>query len=195
MEWTPLLGSRSRPPRGDPNSRSPHEPAPAHGREVQVGEVWGIPVHHSREPLSVLDHMHPICHFSFVALEGVLTPVLAALGQGSRMDEWVRQEVVNEVRSRSRNEWIEKTNEDFGGLRPTDDYVCECSFAGCSSTITLTHDEYEHVRSDGTHFVIALNHEHPEIDRVIGETDRFAIIEKWLGEPREMARESDPRRN
>ena len=50
------------------------------------------------------------------------------------------------------------------------------------------------IRSEPTHFALALNHENLEIDKVITENERFATIEKSFGAPSRIARESDPRR-
>ena len=110
------------------------------------------------------------------------------------MSDALRDGVLNEVRSRRRNEWIEATNASFGQLRAMESYVCECSYDGCPATITLSHDEYEGVRRHATHFAIAINHEDPEIDRVVGENERYATAEKWLGESNRIAEATDPRR-
>ena len=79
------------------------------------------------------------------------------------MPDWLEKEVMNEVDTRRRNEWIEETNDSYGAREAVDDYACECSYAGCTTSIRLTRVEYEDVRADGTHFVIALNHENPTI--------------------------------
>jgi hypothetical protein len=108
---------------------------------------------------------------------------------------WREDAVAYEVRSRDRNEWIERANDEFGDDHPADRYVCECSFPGCSSLLELTRQEYEGVRAVGTHFAIALDHENPEIDRLISENTRFAVVEKFLADGRRMSLESDPRRD
>jgi hypothetical protein len=110
------------------------------------------------------------------------------------MRDWLEQEVINEVEARRRNEWIEETNERFGAGESADDYVCECSDSSCTISISLTHDEYESVRKDGTYFAIAINHESPVVDRVIAENERFAVVQKWLGLSRRIAYDSNPRR-
>jgi hypothetical protein len=46
----------------------------------------------------------------------------------------------------------------------------------------------------GRPFAIALNHENPEIDRIITENERFAAIEKFSGSAAMIARASEPRR-
>jgi hypothetical protein len=113
-------------------------------------------------------------------------------GRGATMD-WHEQEVMNELDARRRNEWIVGANDSFGANEARDDYVCECSDSACATLVNLSRDEYESVRRFGTHFVIAINHENPEIDQVIGENGRFAIVEKWYGPQRRLADETDPR--
>jgi len=110
------------------------------------------------------------------------------------MRDWLEQEVINEIEARRRNEWVEETNDSFGEAETSDDYVCECSDARCTTTITLTRDEYEAVRKDGTHFAIAIDHENPLIDRVISENGQFAVVQKCFHAGRRMANESNPRR-
>jgi hypothetical protein len=113
---------------------------------------------------------------------------------GTAVDEWRMVEVRNEVRSRDRNEWIESASTRVEGLRPVEEYVCECSFPACTSILHLSRAEYEGVRAEATHFAIALNHENPEVDRVVSENERFAVVAKFLEMPRRVARETDPRR-
>jgi len=113
------------------------------------------------------------------------------------MAHWHAREVMNEVEARLRNERIEEAEvaeTPLGtGLRLLV-FGCECGYPGCSAAIHLTRGEYEVVRSDGTRFAIAVNHENPEIDVVVAENSRFATVQKWLGGARSMANDSDPRR-
>jgi hypothetical protein len=108
------------------------------------------------------------------------------------MIDWREQEVVNETRSREINEWIDESNESSRGA--ANPFVCECSDTACTSTITLTHLEYEEVRADGTHFAIATNHESPDLDVMLSQHIGFAIIRKLPGMPARLAIASDPRR-
>jgi hypothetical protein len=109
------------------------------------------------------------------------------------MPDWLEREVMNEVDARRKNEWIEETNDSYGEGAASDEYTCECSDAGCTSTVSLTRIEYEAVRADGTHFAIAINHENPFVDRVVSETERFAVVEKCFRAGRRIAGENDPR--
>jgi hypothetical protein len=108
------------------------------------------------------------------------------------VSDWLIQEVGNETRSRELNEWIDESNEGRDASA-TDPFVCECSDGSCRATISLTHVEYEEVRSHGTHFVIARDHESPELDSMVSERHGFSIIRKLPGLPARLASSSDPR--
>ena len=109
------------------------------------------------------------------------------------MDEWQREEVMNEARSRDVNESIQAASDVFGALEATDVYVCECGDASCRDPISLSRNEYESVRAEPTWFAIATNHENPELDRVVEENERFTIVETWLHEATWIARWTNPR--
>ena len=42
--------------------------------------------------------------------------------------------------------------------------ICECSTSGCFERLSLTLSEYERVRQDGAHFLLADGHEEIEIE-------------------------------
>jgi hypothetical protein len=109
------------------------------------------------------------------------------------INDWQREEVRNETRSRVVNESIQAATDVLGDQAPTDVYVCECGDASCRDPINLSRVEYEAVRAQATWFAIAINHENPELDRVVEEHDGFTVVEKWLREAAGIARGSDPR--
>jgi len=114
---------------------------------------------------------------------------------GPTVADWRAEEARNETVFREMNEWTEEADDERLGLeRPMDSYLCECSDRRCAATIRVTRHEYEGVRASGVRFVIALNHENPEIDLVISENERFATVEKFYGVPARIARAADPRR-
>ena len=108
------------------------------------------------------------------------------------MSDWREREVANETRSREINERIDELNDPDGGT--SNPFVCECSDGSCTSTIALTHTEYEEVRAHGTYFAIATDHESPDLDLMVSERIGFAIIRKLPGLPARLANASDPRR-
>jgi hypothetical protein len=93
----------------------------------------------------------------------------------------------NQTIFRELNERIQELADPDQAIR----FVCECSHVGCEATVQLNTPEYESVRSEPTHFVVASGHNLPEIERVVGLTDGYAIVEKMIG--REFSKASDPR--
>ena len=97
------------------------------------------------------------------------------------------------MRARDANESTAQTLVATPGGRSVDSFVCECGDRGCTCVISLTLEEYASVRAYATHFAIAQDHENPESERVITESERFAVIETVSPDARKLARQSDPR--
>jgi hypothetical protein len=111
------------------------------------------------------------------------------------MSDWREQEATNETVFREMNEWSEEESDARYGIdRSMDHYLCECSDRRCTQSISLTRTEYEAIRAVPVRFAIALNHENPEIDRVLRENKRFATVEKFYGSGAKIARATNPRR-
>ena len=72
------------------------------------------------------------------------------------------------------------------------EFYCECSNGDCTFQLQATLAEYEAVRADSTHFIVAPQHEMPEIESVIQRNERWWVVEKE-GEPAELVDELDPR--
>ena len=98
----------------------------------------------------------------------------------------------NEALLRQVNERIQDVNEPIGKDQPTD-FLCECGDESCTAPVSLTLTEYEKIRSDPMHFVIAIGHETAGVERVVQENDRFAVVEKVDGDAERIAVETDPR--
>ncbi|MGQ0678315.1 MAG: hypothetical protein ACT4OM_01420 [Actinomycetota bacterium] len=96
----------------------------------------------------------------------------------------------NEVAAREINESIEDSLQGDKGLIRM---VCECGRDTCERVVAITVGEYETVRRNPRHFVVAFGHTMPEIEAKVDETDRFEVVEKADGEPAEIAEEQDPR--
>src|SRR5215203_3734503 len=92
----------------------------------------------------------------------------------------------NEASSREINERIEEA---YHGEPPANriDIVCECARMICEAAIDITLDEYEHVRKDARHFVILPEH-FADIERIVFENDRFAVVAKRDGVAADVAR-------
>ena len=97
----------------------------------------------------------------------------------------------NETTFRVLNENILSVAATLGGDEPFE-FICECSTVGCFERLSLTLREYERVRGDGTHFLVAAGHEDIELEQVIAVRDRFVVVEKD-GIAGLVAHESDPR--
>jgi hypothetical protein len=69
---------------------------------------------------------------------------------------------------------------------------CECGRSHCTERLELTRAEYERVRADATHFVLACGHETTLVEHVVARTERYVVVENE-GRAAELARESDPR--
>ena len=109
------------------------------------------------------------------------------------MDSWRTQEATRQARRRDVNESTEDRGR-TGGSRPgMHDFVCECGDPACTRTVCLSSPEYEMVRASPTHFVIAVNHENPEVECVVTESARFAVVETLVGQASKVALRTDPR--
>jgi hypothetical protein len=105
------------------------------------------------------------------------------------------QEAKNETIFREMNEWTEEPRDGRIATELKESWLlCECSESACTEPISLSRQEYEFIRAEPVRFAVALNHENPEIERVLFENSRFATVEKMLRAGSNMARSTDPRR-
>ena len=72
------------------------------------------------------------------------------------------------------NERINQPAETVGDLL----FLCECADLECTETFTLSVGEYERIRSSSVRFPVALGHDLPEIENVVEENERFAVVQK-----------------
>ena len=70
---------------------------------------------------------------------------------------------------------------------------CECDDPACRETVSLTKREYESVRAWPTRFLITTDHEDPQVEHLVAENPRFAIVETLPGVTSRIALRSDPR--
>jgi hypothetical protein len=98
----------------------------------------------------------------------------------------------NESLWREVNERVNEINEAHDvGLELTD-WVCECPDESCTARVGLRSDEYERVRADSTHFVVAPGHVDPEVELVVEQHERFWVVEK-VGAAAAVSEQLDPR--
>jgi hypothetical protein len=104
----------------------------------------------------------------------------------------------NEALFRSVNERVKALSERLSLVgvvdrRALEEYLCECADIECMERVRVTSEEYERVRSSSLWFLVALGHVVPEIERLVAENERFAVVEKTLDE-RDILVAADPRR-
>jgi hypothetical protein len=97
----------------------------------------------------------------------------------------------NEVLFRSLNEAIEDVATTLGDDAPYD-FICECASVDCVERLSLTLQEYERVRANGAHFLVAPGHEDEEVELVVAVHDEYVVVEKE-GLARLAAQIEDPR--
>jgi hypothetical protein len=95
----------------------------------------------------------------------------------------------NEALFREVNERIREVTTYDGDV----EFLCECGDATCTQAIRMTLGEYESLRTEPTRFAVVAGHEIPDLEDVVEENDRFAVIEKRPGFPAQLAAETDPR--
>lgn len=97
----------------------------------------------------------------------------------------------NEALFREVNERIKDISADVEA--PLTDFVCECGDPECTKPVSLTPFEYEEVRRDATHFVVLPGHVVPDVEQVVAETERFAVVAKTEPRAARVAVREDPR--
>lgn len=71
-------------------------------------------------------------------------------------------------------------------------FRCECAALGCNVLLELTLSEYESVRANPRHFIVAPGHEIPEVEVVVRTTATHLVVEK-VGDAGDVAEATDPR--
>jgi hypothetical protein len=59
------------------------------------------------------------------------------------------------------------------------DFLCECADPTCEAHIELTQGEYEAVRQNPTRFFVLPDHVYPEVESIVDDRGRYAIVEKF----------------
>jgi hypothetical protein len=71
-------------------------------------------------------------------------------------------------------------------------FICECMSETCDEQVSITVEEYEHVRSGGNRFFVLPGHWVPAVEQVVESNDRFVVVAK-LGTGGQLAEQLDPR--
>lgn len=89
------------------------------------------------------------------------------------------------------NEAIARTAERFESSEA--DFVCECADPHCAHRITADLEDYEGVRAEPTHFLIAPGHDVPRIERVVERNGEYDVVEKFGATIANIVRRLNPR--
>jgi anti-sigma B factor antagonist len=122
------------------------------------------------------------------AIHASLTAALAPPAE-----TWV-DEALRRVSIRSANERLERSCIGLGSIdHERFFFICECGDRACGGLLQLSVAEYEAVREHAARFAISPNHENPEVERVVEQNGRFAVVETVTGLLSKPARETNPR--
>jgi hypothetical protein len=91
------------------------------------------------------------------------------------------------------NEQIVLISEHRQRESPELELVCECANPSCFATFPIEAAGYESVRMFPTRFIVRPNHVSIDSERVVEETDRYVVVEKF-GPAAHAAIQLDPRR-
>ena len=103
---------------------------------------------------------------------------------------------VRRERAAKNQSLFREVNERIGELSPVamfTTFICECANVTCDEAVSLTHEEYERIRSSSNSFFVVSGHEIREIEQVTDSTDRYLVVAK-LGAGGEVAEGLDPRK-
>lgn len=101
------------------------------------------------------------------------------------------ESAATEATFREANERIQEARRELNPPAERVPFLCECEEPACHQPILLTDAEYEHVRSDGTIFVIVTGH--PTDGETVSERAGYTIVRK-TGRGGDLAAETDPRK-
>jgi hypothetical protein len=99
----------------------------------------------------------------------------------------------NEALLRQVNEGFLESAGGYSAITGTVFVMCECGGSDCVRRIEMTPGEYEALRAESTHFAIAHGHELPDVETIVHETPRYAIVRRMAGLSAAIAEETDPR--
>jgi hypothetical protein len=111
------------------------------------------------------------------------------VGDASELDLRRERAARNENLFREVNERIE----DLASTASFTQFICECYDETCDDRVSMTVQEYEHVRAEGNRFFVVPGHNGTDVDEVVEATDRYLIVRK-IGTGAEVAERLDPRR-
>ena len=84
----------------------------------------------------------------------------------------------NQAMFRAINEKLREVNAALASVSETFVIACECADVSCIQTISLSPDDYEHVRSHPNSFAVLPGHVYPDVEDVVSENGGYAIVRK-----------------
>lgn len=99
------------------------------------------------------------------------------------------------IRAAKNQSLFREVNERIQTLRPLStavEFVCECLDEGCTTHLDLSAEDYEAIRADPTHFVIAPGHEDPHVETMVLAREGWVVVQK-IGAGGRVAKHFDPR--
>src|SRR5262249_7144326 len=88
----------------------------------------------------------------------------------------------NESLFREVNERIVELEESLGPRQPDQlllNFVCECATTGCTAPVEMSVVAYRVARERPSRFLVAPGHVDPDYERIVLETERFTLVEKF----------------
>ncbi len=113
--------------------------------------------------------------------------------EADRIDQSAERVARNDATFREANERISATAERQEMVDEIP-FLCECAEEACTAIVRLSHEEYESVRADATHFLNAPGHEVAAgpYGEVIERNHRYVVVRK-KGAAAEIVEDLDPR--
>ena len=97
----------------------------------------------------------------------------------------------NEAFFRAVNEGIAEASERFESEEA--EFLCECGDAKCTHRLEVPLEEYQAVRESSTRFLVRRGHVIPEVEQVVRQRRRYAIVQKVDRVAAGIVRRLDPR--
>ena len=103
----------------------------------------------------------------------------------------VEQIARNEAFFRAVNEGIAEASEKFESEEA--EFLCECGDAHCTHRLEVPLEEYEAVREHPTRFIVRRGHAESEVEQVVKNRRRYAIVDKVDRVAARIVRRLNPR--
>jgi hypothetical protein len=103
------------------------------------------------------------------------------------MSERARRIAHNEQRFRVFNDEVRAVRAE---LHAESVFACECGDSGCTEPMTMSVEDYQHVRQDPRWFAVLPGHVRTDVERVLERRPTHLIVQK-IGEGAEIVRSRD----